>query len=75
MTDRLTQEAKDAIANAGKQSLAANFALQRDPEPAAPNVTDEMIQAACIAGYGVGTDKDTNLYKLMKRALTAALKA
>lgn len=36
-------------------------------------VTDEMIQAACVAGYGVGTDKDSNLYKLMRRALTAAL--
>lgn len=40
-----------------------------------PHVTDGMIQAACIAGYGVDTDKDSNLYKLMKRALTAALSA
>lgn len=35
-------------------------------------VTDEMIQAACVAGYGVDSDKDGNLYKLMKRALIAA---
>lgn len=39
----------------------------------ANKVTDEMIQAACIAGYGVDTDNDSNLYKLMKRALIAAL--
>lgn len=36
-------------------------------------VTEEMIQAACVAGYGVDTDKDSNLYRLMKRALIAAL--
>lgn len=38
-------------------------------------VTDEMIEAACVAAYGVGTDKDSNLYKLMKRAIGAALAA
>lgn len=38
-------------------------------------VTDKMIQAACVAGYGVDTDKDSNLYKLMKRALHAAFTA
>lgn len=36
-------------------------------------ITDEMIQVACVAAYGVGSNKDSNLYKLMKRALTAAL--
>lgn len=36
-------------------------------------VTEEMIQAACEAGYGCGADKDSNLHKLMKRALAAAL--
>ena len=39
------------------------------------SVTDKMIQAACEAGYGVGTQKDSNLYKLMKRALAAGLAA
>lgn len=39
----------------------------------ANKVTDDMIQVACVAGYGVDTDKDSNLYKLMKRALIAAL--
>jgi hypothetical protein len=38
-------------------------------------VSDDMIQAACVAGYGVDADKDSNLYNLMKRALTAALAA
>lgn len=42
-------------------------------DAAPPLVTDEMIQAACFAGYGVDTDKDSNLYKLMQRALQAAL--
>lgn len=42
-------------------------------QPAVSEVTDEMIQAACVAGYGVDTDKDSNLYKVMKRALGAAL--
>ncbi len=36
-------------------------------------VTETMIQAACVAAYGVDSDKDSNLHKLMKRALQAAL--
>lgn len=36
-------------------------------------VTEEMIQSACAAGYGVDTDKDSNLHKVMRRALEAAL--
>ena len=36
-------------------------------------VTEAMIQAACVAAYGVDTDKDSTLHKLMKRALQAAL--
>jgi len=42
---------------------------------AGPVVTEKMIQAACVAGYGVDSDKDSNLYKLMKRALAAGLAA
>lgn len=38
-------------------------------------VTDDMIQAACLAGYGVGADKGSNFYRLMKRAIAAALNA
>lgn len=54
-----------------QERIARERALPRGPEP----VTDRMIQAACVAGYGVDTDKDTNLYKLMTRAIRAALDA
>lgn len=40
-----------------------------------PEITEEMIQAACVAGYGVDSDKDSNLHKLMRRALKAGLAA
>jgi len=45
----------------------------RESDPV--EITDAMIQAACIAGYGVDSDKDSNLYKLMQRALAAGLAA
>lgn len=47
------------------------------PEPAKREkiITDEMIHAACVAGYGVKCHEDSNLYKVMKRVLTAALAA